>query len=328
MAKNIFWTGMLIAIVLTMPVATFPQEDRIVQVAINTFRTQIRLPQGTEIRFLEKKESPIPDFYSVKLLLVYPDKEMPVVIYVDKAGEKVIIGNLFIKGENVTTKEAGSPRPKKIDMAILDVDKSPSIGPIGAKVTIIEFSNFQCPYCIDSWTKLKTLLRKYPKEIRYVFKHFPFRPDGETFELSEMAAAAQEVNQDAFWLIHDFLFTSEGQSVAQLDRKAIQLKIEQLLREKNYDVKGFQSALESGKGKQRVLEDMAVGNKIRITGTPTKIVNGDIIVGSFPDNLLEACPVALLSIRNGPSSGMKKRGFQIPPEAKAIFYAVPLYPWV
>jgi protein-disulfide isomerase len=265
----------------------FSQEDKIGDVAINTFRAQIRLPQGTEIKFLEKKESPIPDFYSVKLLLVYPDKEVPVVVYVDKAGEKVIIGNLFIKGENVTMKEAGPPRPKKIDMTILDVDKSPFIGPKGAKVTIVEFSNFQCPYCTDSWVKLKTLLTKYPKDIKYIFKHSPFQPVGKTFELSEMAAAAQEVSQEAFWLVHDFLFTSEGQSVAQLDRKAIQLKVEQLLREKNNDIKPFQTALENGKGKQRVLEDMDLGNKLRITGTPTKIVNGDIIVGSTPDNVLE-----------------------------------------
>jgi protein-disulfide isomerase len=46
-------------------------------------------------------------------------------------------------------------------------------------------------------------------------------------------------------------------------------------------------ALESGKGRQRVLDDMALGNKLRITGTPTKIVNGDIIVGPSPDNVLE-----------------------------------------
>lgn len=53
-----------------------------------------------------------------------------------------------------------------------------------------------------------------------------------------MAAAAQEVNQDAFWLVYDFLFTGKGQSVANLDKKTVLLKIEQLLREKNYDVGG------------------------------------------------------------------------------------------
>jgi protein-disulfide isomerase len=140
---------------------------------------------------------------------------------------------------------------------------------------------------LDSWVKLKTLLEKYPKEIRYIFKHFPFQATGKTFELSEMAAAAQEVSQDAFWLIHDFLFTNEGQSITRLERKSIQLKIEQLLKEKGYDIKDFQTALESGKGKQRVLEDMGLGNRIRINSTPTKIVNGDILVGSKVDHLLE-----------------------------------------
>jgi protein-disulfide isomerase len=265
----------------------FTQEDRMVQLAIEIVKTQLRLPPGAEIKFLEKRESPIPEFYSVKLVLSMPDKEVPIIVYVDKTGEKVFLGNLFIRGENVTMKEAGPPKVKKIDMRSLEMDKSPVIGPKEVRVTIVEFSNFECPHCMDSWTKLKPLLGKYPKDIRYVFKHFPFQPDGKTFELSEMAAAAQEVSLEAFWLVHDFLFTSEGQSVAKLDRRAVQLKVELLLREKKHDVKAFQMALESGKGRQRVLDDMALGNKLRITGTPTKIVNGDIIVGPSPDNVLE-----------------------------------------
>ena len=285
MGKNSFWAGMLIVFSLTLPVQGFSLEDKIGEVAIHTFRTQIRLPQGTEIRFLEKKESPIPDFYSVKLLLVYPDKEVPVVIYVDKAGEKVFLGNLFIQGENVTIKEAGPPQPKKIDMGILEMEKSPFVGNKGAKVTIVEFSNFQCPYCMDSWIKLMDLIKRYPNDIRYIFKHFPFQPQGKTFELSEMAAAAQEVSIEAFWLVHDFFFTKEGQNIANLEKGAMKQKVEKMLMEKGYDLKIFQSALEMGKAKKRVLDDMAVGNKIRITGTPTKIVNGDIIVGSTPDVL-------------------------------------------
>jgi protein-disulfide isomerase len=287
MAKNIFWTGMLIALAFTVPVAAFSQEDRIAQVAIDTFKSHVRVPPGSEIKFLEKKESPISDFYVVKLLVVLPDKEMPLIVYVDRTGEKVFIGNLFIKGENVTTKEAGPPRPKKIDMGLLEMEKSPSIGNKGAKVTIVEFSNFQCPYCMDSWSKFMGLMKRYPQDFKYVFKHFPFQPQGKTFELSEMTAAAQEVSEEAFWLVHDFLFTNEGQSVAKLDRKAVQLKIERLLREKNHDVKGFQLALENEKAKKRVLEDMALGNKIRLTSTPTKIVNGDMILGLTLDSTLE-----------------------------------------
>jgi len=263
------------------------QGDEIARVAIETVKRQIRLPPGTEISFIEKKESQIPGFLSVKLILSSADKDMPVVVYVDQKAEKVILGNLFVKGENVTAKETGLPRAKKIDMATLALEKSAFLGPRGAKVTIVEFSNFQCPHCMESWTKLKTLLGRYPKEIRYIFKHFPFQLEGTAFELSEMAAAAQEAGPEAFWLIHDFFFTDDGQNVAKLERKAVQMKVEQLLREKNQDVKAFQAALENGRGRQRVLEDMSLGNKLRITGTPTKIVNGDIIVGSTADTVLE-----------------------------------------
>jgi protein-disulfide isomerase len=256
-------------------------------VAIDIFKSQVRLPPGTDIKFLEKKESPIPDFFVVKFLIILPDKEMPAMVYVDKTGEKVIIGNLYIKGENVTLKEAGPPRPKKIDMGILEIEKSPFMGNRNSKVTIVEFSNFQCPYCMDSWIKLQKLIQKHPQEIRYIFKHFPLQPQGRKFELSELAAAAQEVSNEAFWIIHDFFFTEEGQNVMGLEKEVIKQKVEQLLKGKGYDVRVFQSALETGKAKKRVLDDIAVGNRIRITGTPTKIVNGDMIIGSTQDNPLE-----------------------------------------
>jgi protein-disulfide isomerase len=263
------------------------QEDEVSKAAIETVKRQIRLPAGTEIRFVEKKESQIPGFYTVKMVISSLDKDTPVVAYVDQSGEKVILGSLFVKGENVTVKEAGPPTTKKIDMAILDIDHSPSIGQKGARVTIVEFSNFQCPHCMDSWTKLKPLLGKSPKEVRYIFKHFPFQSEGKAFELSEIAAAAQEVSLEAFWLVHDFFFTPEGQNVAKLEKKVVQTRVEQLLREKKMNVKAFQAALENGKGRQRVLDDMALGKKLRITGTPTKVVNGDIIVGSTAEGALE-----------------------------------------
>lgn len=249
---------MLVALSLMMPTVTFSQVEPEVQAAIDTFKSQVRLPPGAEIKFLEKKESPIPDFYAIKLLIILPDKEMPAVIYMDKSGEKVILGNLFIKGENVTLKEAGPPKPKKIDMGSLEMDTSPSLGYDGAKVTIVEFSNFQCPYCMDSWVKFMGLMKRYPHEFKYIFKHFPFQPQGRTFKLSEMAAAAYEVSNEAFWLIHDFFYTKEGQDMARLDKGAIKLIVEQLLKGKGYDVKLFQSSLETGRARKKVFDDMAI----------------------------------------------------------------------
>jgi protein-disulfide isomerase len=199
----------------------------------------------------------------------------------------VILGYLVIKGENVTRKEAGEPKARKIDMAKLGLDKSAFRGGAQPKMTIVEFSNFQCPFCVKSWTKMKELLEKYPQEIRYVFKHFPLQPKGIQFELSEMAAATQEVSQEAFWAVHDFFFSEEGQTFVKKDREVLKKKIEEILREKGYDVKLFQTALETGRGKMKVEEDILAGNKIGVRGTPSIVVNGDFIGSTITDQMVE-----------------------------------------
>jgi len=263
------------------------QEDKMVQVAIETFKTQVRLPKEAEVRFIEKKESPIPGFYSVKLSVLVPTREVPIVLYVDAKGEMVILGNLIIRGENVTKKEAGEPKARKIDMALLGVEKSAFRGGAQPKMTIVEFSNFQCPFCLKSWKKMKELFGKYPQEVRYVFKHFPLQPKGVQFELSEMAAATQEVSQEAFWAVHDFFFSDEGQTFVNKDREALKKKIEEILKEKGYDEKLFQTALETGKGKKNVEEDILTGNKIGVRGTPSIVVNGDFIGSTITDKMVE-----------------------------------------
>jgi len=288
MIKKLILTGLGLAFLTLFTVHPgLTQDDKIAQAAIETVRTQMRVPKDMEIKFIEKKESVIPDFYSVKLLLMAPDREMPVLIYVDKTGEKVIVGSLFIKGENVTRKEAGEPKPRKIDMALLDIDKSPARGAANSKLTVVEFSNFQCPYCLRSWTKMKELLDKSPKDIRYIFKHFPLQAQGKAYEFSEMAAAVQEVSPEAFWVIHDFLFSNEGQTLLKGEKDPVKRKIEEILKGKGYDVAAFQSALESGKGKKRVEEDLAAGKKIQVKGTPTTIVNGDLVRAPLTDKVVE-----------------------------------------
>jgi protein-disulfide isomerase len=277
----------LVGLSLLLTFQVMAQEDRIVQVAIDTVRTQLRLPKEIEVRFVEKRESPLPDFYSVKLLLITADKEIPLMAYVDKAGEKVFIGNLIIKGENVTLKEAGIPKPRKVDMGQLEIGKSPSRGPSGAKVTIVEFSNFECPYCQMSWIKMKEWMERHPQDVRYVFKHFPFQPQGKTFDLSEIAAAAQKISNEAFWVVHDFFFSNEGQALMKGEAGEVRRKIEELLKEKGYDVKSFQSVIDTGQGRRKVEEDMALGKNIHVVGTPTILLNGEFAANPVTDQVLK-----------------------------------------
>lgn len=263
------------------------QEDRIVKVAIETARAHMRLPREMEVRFLEKKKSPLPGFFSVKLLILAPDREMPVIIYVDEAGEKVILGALIIKGENVSLKEAGEAKPRKFDMKQFEAGKTAIRGNPNGNVTIVEFSNFRCSYCQLSWAKIEKMLERYPQSIRYIFKHFPLRSLEGSMELAEIAASAQFISDEAFWLIHDFFFSPEGQLIVREDVKVVRKRVEEILKEKGYEIKEFQVALESGRGKRKVMEDMAIGNKIPVMGTPTIIVNGDFIPGEFNELVLE-----------------------------------------
>lgn len=263
------------------------QEDKVAQAAVEAIKTQMRMTKGIDVKFVEKKESPIPDFYLVKLIISYPDREMPVVIYVDKTGEKVILGNLFVKGENITRKEMGQPKPRKVDMAQLEVEKAPFRGANGAKVTVVEFSNYQCPFCMKGWSKMKEVLEKQANNVRYVFKFYPMKGQEKSIYLCEMAAAALEVSNDAFWVVHDFLFSEEGQNLAKGEKDPVKQKIEQILKEKGFNTKAFQTALESGKAKKKVEEDMALGEKVRVLGAPTMIINGDYMRGPFSDRILE-----------------------------------------
>jgi protein-disulfide isomerase len=288
MLKRIFFGTLCFTLLSWVLISQgFAQEDKIVQVAIETFKAQVRLPREAEVKFIEKKESPIPGFYSVKLSVLVPTREVPIIVYVDSKGEMVILGNLIIKGENVSKKEAGEPKARKIDMAQLGLDKSPFRGGTQPKMTIVEFANFQCPFCLKSWKNMKELLEKYPQEIRYVFKHFPLQPKGIQFELSEMAAATQDVSQEAFWAVHDFFFSGEGQSFVKMDRDVLKKKIEEILKGKGYDEKVFQAALETGKGKKKVEEDILAGNKIGVRGTPSIVINGDFIGSTITDQMVE-----------------------------------------
>ncbi|HMK52286.1 MAG TPA: hypothetical protein VK551_07280 [Thermodesulfobacteriota bacterium] len=100
------------------------KENNIVKFAIEAVKIQAGLPQEVEIKFVEKRESAIPDFYMIKLLIMDTGEETPVVVYVDKACEKVILGTLLIRGENITFKEGGGSKTPKINAMPLEVEKA------------------------------------------------------------------------------------------------------------------------------------------------------------------------------------------------------------
>ena len=114
----------LLFISLLLRINHLPKENHIVQLAIETVKIQASLPENAMVKFVEKRESLIPDFYLVILAVVEKDNEFPVVVYVDRSAEKVILGTLFIKGENITRKEETDFRIPKANAGQLEAARA------------------------------------------------------------------------------------------------------------------------------------------------------------------------------------------------------------
>ncbi len=114
----------LLLISLLLRLNNSSRENNMVQLAIETVRIQADLPDDVEVKFVETRESSIPDFYAVKLLIIKADKAVPMVVYVDRAANKVIVGSLFIRGENITRREAADSSVPKIDVRYPETGKT------------------------------------------------------------------------------------------------------------------------------------------------------------------------------------------------------------
>jgi protein-disulfide isomerase len=149
-------------------------------------------------------------------------------------------------------------------------EPGPSRGPHDARVTITEFSDFQCPYCRESHEILKQIVSEYEPDVRLVFKHFPLSNKGLSYSSSIASSCADQ--QDGFWEYHDALFESKVLSPIFLRQIAMKLGL---------DVDEFEKCTAAEATRDLVSQDLAEGKKLGINGTPTFIVNGKIYRGKL-----------------------------------------------
>ena len=156
----------------------------------------------------------------------------------------------------------------------LDDGVSPAKGSTNPAVTIVEFSDFECPYCIEVQSTLKKLMESYGKDVRLVFKHMPL--EGHRNSLPAARAAYCAAEQDRFWQFHDALFASRHLSPARFDEIATELGL---------GVPKFRSCLNSEHSRTAIVRDIETARLFRIESTPSFIVNGKLIKGalSFAD---------------------------------------------
>ncbi len=164
----------------------------------------------------------------------------------------------------------GEPDQNTVYKAL--IEDAPVKGPKNAKVTIVEFSDFQCPFCGRVEPTITKVLETYPHDVRVAFKQLPLPFHDKAHVAAEAALAAKA--QGKFWEMHDKLFGNQQ----ALDRASL----EKYAGEIGLNVNQFKSELDSGKWKQKVDTELAEGNKIGARGTPSFFINGKPFVGAQP----------------------------------------------
>ncbi|HVN14279.1 MAG TPA: DsbA family protein [Anaerolineales bacterium] len=155
----------------------------------------------------------------------------------------------------------------------IPTDGFPSLGPANAPITIVEFSDFECPFCRNFQQETyQSLMNAYPGKIRFVYRNFPLtsiHPDA--FAAAVASRCANE--QNAFWPYHDKLFSSDQLGQDQYVLYATQLGL---------DVNAFKDCLASDRNNKFIQDDSDFATQLGVNSTPTFFINGLAVIGAQP----------------------------------------------
>lgn len=161
----------------------------------------------------------------------------------------------------------------KMDIKV-DVGQSPATGGDNATVTMIEFSDFQCPFCSRAAETVNQVKKKYGNKIKIAFKHFPLPMHREARPASEASMCVNEQGSDKFWKFHDSAFKHQD----KLDAASL----EKYAKESGADVKKYTECMSAKKYADFVQKDMEYGEKLGVKSTPTFFINGQLVSGAVP----------------------------------------------
>ena len=216
----------------------------------------------------DPKPSPLPGFMQVTIHASAGQAKQDLIFYVSKDGQKIVQGNVYDVKDN----------PFKEDLDKLKTDMQPAMGKPGAPVVLVEFTDFQCPYCKQEAQVLRqNLASAYPNQVRLYFVDHPLEQIHPWAKAAAMAGRCIfKQNSNAFWDYHDWMFEHQGEITAE----NLTSKIMEFAKGKDIDTLQLSRCIESKATEPEVAKEVALGDALHIESTPTLFINGRRRVGS------------------------------------------------
>src|SRR5262245_13008275 len=181
--------------------------------------------------------------------------------------------------------------PFQAVMQKIKLDGAPSRGPADAKVTVVEFSDFECPFCAQAWeTFEKQVYPQYGDKVRFVFKQMPLtqiHPFAEDAAVASMCALQQ--GNEQFWKVYNALFAKQN----EITKENLPAKVEEIATAAGLDVPKLKDCMQGRKSLDAVKADQAEAAAVGVGGTPTFFVNGRRVQGADANAFKQAIDQAL-----------------------------------
>ncbi|NBC86859.1 MAG: thioredoxin domain-containing protein [Bacteroidetes bacterium] len=247
---------------------------------------RLEIPQvrdADSLRIDSLRESSVDGFYRAQLVVNNQNRVL-VMIREDESEVLLLAGPPLDVGRSAEQMQASQQQESEARADVLQraSEGMPARGPADAPVTLIEFSDFQCPYCARATTLVDQLRERYPDRLRVVFMHFPLSSHEWARPAAMAAQCAARQDEDAFWRLHDFYFSNQD----ALTPGNVMAKSEPILAETSVNVDDWKTCATDRTSDvhrsvaRQVNASLEAGKEAGVTGTPSFFVNGEKVQGA------------------------------------------------
>ena len=231
-------------------------------------RKVFNVPANVQINVTEQPTSSVAGLRMVKVEFVAEKGTQNQDAWVTQDGKTLIVGRTFDM----------SIDPYKENLAKMKLDGAPVSGKADAKVTIVEYTDFQCPFCSRAHNVVEQLLKEYDGRIKVVYKSLPLNIHNWAEDAAVAGACVAEQKNDAFWVYAHYFFENQK----TLTKETLMDKVYALAAENQLDVEKLKGCISARTTLPRVQADMKEAQVLGFNSTPSFVVNGRPLVGAVP----------------------------------------------